>query len=113
MARTDTAGASLEQGPEPAAAPQAGASQCPFAHSAGLSSLTSASSNLLKQTPAAAEPGGAADELPRGSDWAALSPGEGAGLPRVEGRFCWNPLLGEVLDVEAQGAGPFLLQRYK
>jgi hypothetical protein len=98
-------------------------SQCPFAHQAGLSSLASSTSNLInsmRQQPTSSSTASGStiqrqqqQQLLSGHGWAVVGAESASGLPAVPGRWCWNPLLGDMLALEAQGAGPFLLQRYR
>lgn len=78
-------------------------SACPFAN------VVSDSSNGIKSSAAVAA---AATGL-RGTGWQVLPQGNVQGLPEAEGDWCWNPLLGEFGQLEQQGAGAFLLQRFK
>jgi hypothetical protein len=48
-----------------------------------------------------------------GHGWSVVGAESASVLPAVPGRWCWNPLLGDMLQLEARGAGPFLLQRYR
>lgn len=34
-------------------------------------------------------------------------------LPDPQGRWAWNPLLGEYGEMERKGMGPFLVERYQ
>lgn len=56
-------------------------------------------------------------DLPHGPGWAVINPdevdAEDFSMPLAEGRFCWNPLIGEVRELSDKGMGPFLLERYK
>lgn len=45
--------------------------------------------------------------------WRVLPNGNTPQLPEPEGRWCWNPLLGEYGEMESKGMGPFLIERYK
>jgi hypothetical protein len=104
----------------PAAAAAVSTSQCPFAHQAGLSSLASSTSNLvnsIRQQPTSnSTASGSTTQQQQqlsGHGWSVVDAESASGLPAVPGRWCWNPLLGDMLALEAQGAGPFLLQRYR
>jgi hypothetical protein len=55
-----------------------------------------------------------------GSGWRVLSPATGNGsssnpqqLPEPQGRWCFNPVVGEYLQLESKGAGAFLLDRFR
>jgi hypothetical protein len=45
--------------------------------------------------------------------WRVLPNGNTPQLPEPEGRWAWNPLLGEYGEMERKGMGPFLVERYK
>lgn len=80
------------------------ASSCPFL-------ATTAS---LQNAPA---PSKVPEELaglhgPEGT-WRVLPNGNTPQLPEPEGRWAWNPLLGEYGEMERKGMGPFLVERYK
>lgn len=90
-----------------AASPSGQTSKCPiFSASAPLAPPmdTQAVKELLR-------------ELPHGPGWAVIDPnsfeGEDFSVPLPEGRFCWNPLVGEILELSSKGMGPFLLERYQ
>lgn len=59
------------------------------------------------------EPVGQQQQLPSGPGWSVLAPGQKGDYAPAQGRFCWNFLLGEMLELEYKGAGPFMLQRYR
>jgi hypothetical protein len=106
-----------------AAAAAVSTSQCPFAHQAGLSALASAASNMvnsMRQQPTSSPTASGSTTQQQhqqqqlsGHGWSVVGPESAAVLAAVPGRWCWNPLLGEMLQLEAQGAGAFLLQRYR
>lgn len=48
----------------------------------------------------------------RGPNWRP-APGNPQQLPEPQGRWCFNPLVGEYMELEAKGAGPFLLERFR
>lgn len=78
-------------------------SSCPFL--AAKSVFTDASSAQIPKELA---------ELhgPEGT-WRVLPNGNTPQLPEPEGRWAWNPLLGEYGEMERKGMGPFLVDRYK
>lgn len=92
--------------PQIAAGPSAQTSKCPLFNS-------QAASADPKDAQAVKE---ALRDLPHGPGWAVIHPndidGEDFSMPFPQGRFCWNPLLGDVTEV-SKGMGPFLLERYR
>lgn len=47
------------------------------------------------------------------NSWRVLQEGNTRQLPEPEGRWCFNPIVGEFLELESKGAGTFLLERFK
>ena len=76
-------------------------SACPYAHVAK-------EEGSLADSPAYIP----SSSIKQASTWRVLKPGEGEGLPRPSGRFCWMPLVGDALEVD-KGAGQFYLERYR
>lgn len=80
------------------------ASSCPFL--APQSSFTDAAAESKLSEELAGLHG------PEGT-WRVLPNGNTPQLPEPEGKWAWNPLLGEYGEMEHKGMGPFLVERYK
>jgi hypothetical protein len=82
-------------------------SSCPF-----LAAKSSFSSDQPDQKPSQLSPELLNLHGPN-NIWRVLPNGNTPQLPDPEGRWCWNPLLGEYGEMESKGMGPFLVERYK
>jgi hypothetical protein len=80
------------------------ASSCPFLAPKSSFTDVAAQSQLSQELAGLHGPEGT---------WRVLPNGNTPQLPEPEGRWAWNPLLGEYGEMERKGMGPFLVERYK